>query len=126
MTAALWCVLTAAFLPYVGTVLAKAGGHMPASANRDPRSWLATLEGWPKRAHAFQLNSFEAFAPFAVAVLVAQTLHAPQGRVDALALAFIGLRVAYLICYLTDRATLRSWLWLGGLACTVALFLAGV
>ena len=126
MTGALWCVLIAACLPYAGAVLAKAGGHMPAAANRDPRSWLATLEGWPKRAHAFQLNSFEAFPLFAVAVLVAQAQHAPQARVDGLAIAFIGLRVAYLICYLTDRATLRSWLWLGGFACSLALFLAGV
>jgi uncharacterized MAPEG superfamily protein len=125
MTTALWCVLAAALLPYLGTGLAKGGGRMALNANRAPREWANTLEGWPKRAHWAQLNSFEAFPAFAVAVLTAQMLHAPQARLDMLALAFIGFRLGYLVAYLADLATLRSTLWAGGMVCVVWLFVLG-
>ena len=39
MNTAFWCILLAALLPYLGTVTAKAGGRMPASANAHPRQW---------------------------------------------------------------------------------------
>jgi len=125
MTIALWCVLAAALLPYLGTVTAKAGGRMPNAANRGPREWLEQLEGWPKRAHWYQQNSFEAFPPFAAAVIVAQLLHAPQARADLLALAFIGFRLLHFAFYLGDLAPLRSLVWFGGMICTVWLFVLG-
>lgn len=125
MTTALWCVLVAALLPYVATGLAKAGGRMSPRSNHAPREWLDKLEGWPKRAHWAQLNSFEAFPAFAAGVLTAQMLHAPQGRIDTLALAFIALRVVYLIMYLADLAPVRSLVWGGGMVCTVWLFVLG-
>ena len=37
MTIALWCVLVAGLLPYVATVITKAGVDFD---NRDPRAWL--------------------------------------------------------------------------------------
>jgi len=77
------------------------------------------------RAHWAHLNSFEAFPPFAAAVLIAQQLGAAQGRIDLLAIAFVVLRVLYGICYLADQATLRSLVWAAGFACTVALFVIG-
>jgi uncharacterized MAPEG superfamily protein len=126
MTDALWCVLVAALLPLAGTLTAKIGGRMPVGANRQVREWLDGLDGWTQRAHWFQLNSFEAFPAFAAAVLVAQYVHAAQLRVDQLAFAFIGLRIAYFIFYLADKATLRSIAWIGGLTCTIALFTLGV
>jgi uncharacterized MAPEG superfamily protein len=125
MTNALWCVLVAALLPLAGAIAAKIGGRMPVRANSQVREWLNGLDGWTKRAHWFQLNSFEAFPAFAAAVLVAQYVHAPQARVDQLAFAFIALRVAYFVFYLADKATLRSIVWVGGLACTIGLFALG-
>lgn len=77
------------------------------------------------RAHWAHQNSFEAFPPFAAAVLVAEQLGAAQARIDLLAGAFIVLRLAYGVCYLADRATLRSVVWAGAMACTVALFVIG-
>src|SRR5512137_927141 len=100
MTIALWCVLIAALLPYLAATIAKAGGER--YDNRDPRAWLEKQDGFRVRANNAQLNSFEAFPFFAVAVLVAHVLHAPQERVDALAVIFIAVRVAYFVCYLTD------------------------
>ena len=124
MTIALWCILAAALLPYLFTLVSKGGGKMPRDANRDVRSWQETLQtGWPKRAHAIQLNSFETFPAFAVAVLVAHVVRGPNGAADALALAYIGLRLLYAACYLADKATFRSLIWFLGQACVVGLFI---
>ncbi|MDE2148619.1 MAG: MAPEG family protein [Gammaproteobacteria bacterium] len=122
MTTAFWCVLIAALLPYLGTLSAKIGGRMPPRANSNPREWLERLSGWQKRAHWYQLNSFEVFPAFAVAVIVATLTHAPQSRVDLLAEVFIGFRLAYYVCYVAGWATLRTLVWTGGAVCTVWLF----
>lgn len=123
MSIALWCLLAGALLPYLFTGVAKSA---PGYDNRDPRAWLAAREGVHARAHAAQLNGFEAFPPFAAAVLVAQGYgDAAQGTIDALAVAWVGLRIAYGIAYLTDRALLRSLLWVAGTAVVVALFVTG-
>jgi uncharacterized MAPEG superfamily protein len=124
MTVALWCVLVAALLPYVATTIAKAGGSR--YDNRDPRAWLEKQQGFRVRANNAQLNSFEAFPFFAAAVIVAQMLHAPQGRVDALALIFIAARAAYIVCYLADWHIGRSIAWLLGWLACIVLFVSGV
>jgi uncharacterized MAPEG superfamily protein len=122
MTTALWCVLLAGLLPYAATLTAKGGARFD---NRNPRAWLAAQSGWRARAHAAQLNSFEAFPLFAVAVLVAHQLHAPQGRVDTLALVFVAARIVYLVTYVADLHLLRSVVWAIGIGSAVAIFLAG-
>ena len=119
MTTAFWCVLIAGLMPYVATSIAKSKRGFD---NADPRSWLAGQEGYRARANAAQLNGFEAFPLFAAAVLIAQFLHAPQQRIDLLALAFIAARVAYLVCYVANQPTLRSLMWLCGLGCVMGLF----
>ena len=121
MTIALWCVLVAGLLPYAATLIAKGGTRFD---NRNPRTWLAAQTGWRARAHAAQLNGFEAFPLFAAAVLVAQYLHAPPGRIDALALLFVAARVAYLLAYLADRHLLRSIVWAIGFGAAVAIFVS--
>ena len=90
--------------------------------NHSPRQWLAGLQGWQARAHAAQLNSFEALPLFIAGVLVAQQHHAAQHTVDALASAFIVLRIGFIWAYITDRANLRSVVWTLGLGCCVAQF----
>jgi uncharacterized MAPEG superfamily protein len=122
MTTALWCVLVAGLLPYAATLTAKGGARFD---NRNPRAWLALQTGWRARAHAAQQNGFEAFPLFAVAVLVAHELHAPQARVDLLALIFVAARVGYLVTYLADLHVLRSVVWFVGIGSAVAIFLAG-
>ncbi len=120
MTIAYWCVLAAALLPYAFTGLAKfTGGKFN---NKRPREWLDQLEGWRQRANWTQLNGFEAFPPFAAAVIVAHLLQAPQGTVDKLAMAFIGLRVLYGVCYLANWHWQRSLVWFASFGCVVALF----
>ena len=122
MTIAYWCVLIAALLPYAFTGYAKSGGGYD---NRAPREWLDAREGAAKRAHWAQLNTFEAFPPFAAAVIIAHvTGGAGQTTIDALAVAFVVLRVIYGVVYIKDRPTLRTAVWTLGLLCVVGLFAA--
>ncbi|MEE4299464.1 MAG: MAPEG family protein [Pseudomonadales bacterium] len=120
MTIAYWCLLVAALMPYLFTGVAKSA---PGYDNRRPRAWLEEREGVHERAHAAQLNSFEAFPPFAAAVLVAHlTGGAEQGTIDALALAWLLLRAGYGAAYLGDQHLLRSSLWVAAMAVVIALF----
>jgi uncharacterized MAPEG superfamily protein len=120
---AFYCVLIAGLMPYLWTLIAKVRGRRFDNAN--VRTWQAGLTGLPLRAHAAHLNSFEAFPLFATAVIVARLTGADQGRVDALAIAFIGFRLLFGLLYLADKATLRSLVWLAAMVCVVMIFLSG-
>lgn len=121
MTLAYWCVLVAALLPYLFVGIAKASG--PGYDNRRPRDFAeAELPGFRKRAYWAHLNGFEAFPPFAAAVIIATLAGAEPGTIDALAVGFVAARLAYGIFYLADWATLRSLAWTAGFGCVIALF----
>ena len=124
MTMAFWCVLAAAILPLLFTAVAKFSEGGKGFTNRKPRLFQQNLEGYRARAHWAHLNSLEAFAPFAAGVLVAQFVHAPQDRIDLLALAFVALRLLYGALYIADKALLRSAVWALGFFCVVGLFVA--
>lgn len=119
MTFALWCVLAATMLPYVWGTLSKS---FRTYDNAEPR--LHPRTGWRQRADWAQQNSWEAFAPFAAAVLIAHWLHVAQPTVDWLAGLFILFRIAYGAAYLANLATLRSLIWSGGMICVVGLYVA--
>lgn len=129
MTLANYCLIVAALLPVVCAALAKSKGYGKRRSdggfdNQEPRAWLSRQTGWQARANAAQANSFEALPLFVAGVLAAQQMHLDQGRIDMLALAFIGLRVVFIALYLTNQATLRSLVWALGVATSVALFFA--
>ncbi len=126
MTTAFWMILIAALLPYLTVGAAKFIGSGSGYDNAQPRVWSATLTGWRARAYAAHQNHFEAFPPFAAAVLVATLVNGPPALVDRLAIAFVLLRVAYTAAYIRGNATLRSAAWALGLVCIIALFVAGV
>ena len=120
MSVAYWCILAAAFLPYVWTVVAKRSGER--YDNRDPRGWLARQQNPASvRANAAQLNAFEAFAPFAAGVLMAQFAGVATGLVSLLAIAFVVFRILHGILYVTGRHLLRSAAWTGGFISVLAL-----
>ena len=123
------CILVACLLPIACAGLAKSAGFGKPRReggfdNRNPRPWLAGLQGWQSRANAAQLNSFEALPIFIAGVLIAERMHASQLLVDGLAIGFVCARIGYIAAYLADRASLRSLLWIAGLACCIALFFA--
>jgi uncharacterized MAPEG superfamily protein len=120
MTIAFWAVLAACFVPILCTWLSKSGGGR--FDNAAPRPWLERQTGWRQRADWAQRNHYEVFPPFAAAVVIASLAHAPQGWADALAVAFVVIRIGYSAAYICDRPSLRSALWALGLACVVGLF----
>ncbi|MCE2880592.1 MAG: MAPEG family protein [Comamonadaceae bacterium] len=129
-TLAHWCILFAALLPIVCAGIAKSGQlgkprREGGYDNHDPRAWMARQSDWRARANNAQINSFEALPFFFVAVLSAQYLQAPVLSLDLLAVAFVGLRVAYIYCYIADKAAVRSVVWSLAFAVNVAILLIG-
>ena len=122
MTFALWCIFVGLWLPLLWSITAKWG--FPNYDNSRPREWMATQEGWRQRALWAQANAWEAFAPFAAAVLTAHFAGADQTAANWLAALFIVARVLHGVLYIVDRSTLRSVAWLGGMAAVVGLFVA--
>ncbi|MEN7526208.1 MULTISPECIES: MAPEG family protein [unclassified Cupriavidus] len=126
MPIAFWCVLLAGLMPVLTVAIAKAGSGRRGFDNHDPRAWLEKQSGRARRADMAHRNHFEAFPFFAAAVLSASYLAAPQARIDELAMFFIVIRIAYTICYLTDRATLRTLCWTIGMLTVIGIFLLPV
>lgn len=114
------CILIAALLPYLWVTISKASGQR--YDNRDPRGWLAKQEN-PRahRANAAQLNAFEAFAPFAAGVLMAQTVGVNPQTISALSLVFIAARLVHGFFYVANFAVWRSLVWAIGFICIFAL-----
>lgn len=116
-----WCLIVAALLPFVAAWIAKAGAFQPRD-NAAPREWAGRQSGWRSRGLAAQINSFEGLPLFFAAVLLAQQVGADPARVDALALAYVLLRVVYIGVYLRGLGTLRSLVWVLALAANLAIF----
>jgi uncharacterized MAPEG superfamily protein len=124
MNQAFVCVLIAGLLPYVCTLAAKWG--FQRFDNHNPRQWLSQQTGFRARANAAQANSFEAFPFFAAGIIIATLAQVNAARIDLYAMVFVVARVGFIVCYLSDRATLRSLCWLVGLLTVVGLFLAAL
>lgn len=117
------CVLIAALLPYIFSLIAKSKGRYN---NYKPREYLEKLEGFHKRAHWAQLNGFEAFPAFAAAVIIAHLQQVSTDNIDLLAISFIVFRVLYGAAYLANKALIRSLFWMAGMICVVALFVLAI
>jgi len=128
MTIAQICLLIACLLPIGCAGLAKSKGFGKRRRdggfdNNQPREWLARLDGWQARANAAQANSWEALPIFMAGLFVAHQHQAAQATVDLLAMGFIATRLLFIALYVADKASLRSLLWITGLAACVALFI---
>ena len=113
-------VLIAGILPFVCAIVAKWGGR--GYDNHNPREWLARQEGFRVRANAAQQNSFEAFPFFAVGVILAALAGADGDVMEATSWLFVLARVAYIVCYVKDKATMRSLVWFVGWLATIYLY----
>ncbi len=119
MTLAYWMVLLAAMLPYLAVGVSK---WRRGYDNDAPRVGIEQLPPAKQRAYWAHLNAFEAFPPFAAAVIIAHLAHASQPVVDGLAVVFVAARIAHLLLYIGNLATLRSVAWTVGVGCVIALF----
>jgi uncharacterized MAPEG superfamily protein len=115
------CVLIAGVMPVVCAGIAKAGAK--SYNNHDPRAWMAEQSGFRARANAAQANCFEAFPFFAVGVVLALLTGVDPTVVDLLAVLFVAARVAYVACYVADKALFRSLFWLVGYISVITLFI---
>lgn len=119
-----WLMLAAAILPFVCTIVAKAGGKQ--FDNNDPRTWLARQEGWRARANAAQANTFETLPFFFGAVLFALYTQAPAAHVATLMACWLGVRLGYLAMYLAGWGALRSLVWTISMGFIIAILFSGV
>jgi uncharacterized MAPEG superfamily protein len=131
LTISFACILVMALLPVVCAGLAKSG--MMGKPRKDggydndnPRQWLSNQTDWRARANNAQANTFEALPFFFAAVIIAHFLQAPQWRIDALAMAFVGLRIVYVAAYVKNLANLRSLVWVLALLANIGLLFAGM
>ena len=121
MPIAYWCILAVVLAPYFLSVAARS--QAPRSGYvRDPRAYSESLSGWRKRAHLAHLNAFEAIPAILAGVTIAELAQAPRSHVDALALAFLVLRVLHAAFYIADKPMLRSHAWRLAILCVIALF----
>lgn len=130
-TIAFGCILVMAALPIVCAGIAKSGKFGVRRSeggydNDDPRRWLEKQSDWRARANSAQANTFEALPFFFAAVIVAHLMQATQGWVDALAVAFVVLRIVYVVLYLKNKANLRSLVWVMAWVVNAALLLIGI
>ena len=94
------------------------------------------LEGWSEAWKHTTVNAngngthnlydLEALPFFFAAVIIAHFLQAPQWRIDALAMAFVGLRIVYVAAYVKNLANLRSLVWVLALLANIGLLFAGM
>lgn len=119
---AYWCVLIAALLPYAWVLVAKTSGDR--YDNRDPRGWLARqTSARVHRADAAQLNGYEAFAPFAAGVVLAQLAGVAAERIALLSLIFVVFRILHGLVYVAGwKHSLRSLVWSVAFVCVVLLY----
>lgn len=102
-------VMVTGLMPMICAAIAKSGAK--SYDNHDPRVWLAQQTGFRARANAAQVNCFEAFPFFAVGVVLALLTGVEPWVVDMLAVFFVAARIAYVACYLADKALFRSLFW---------------
>jgi len=121
MTVAEWCVFGALMLYLLTIVPIKWTGFRDYD-NARPRDPAFYQDAIRARALGAHQNGIEAFPFFAVAVLLAEFRHAPQNRIDELAVLFLIVRIAYVFTYVGNRPTLRSILWTLGFVINAAIF----
>jgi uncharacterized MAPEG superfamily protein len=131
MTIPFTCLFVAICLPYVltGVTTYFKRRQFGAIDNHQPRVQAAALAGAGARAYAAQQNAWEALLVFGLSVMVAHLAGADPRASAQASLLFVAARAGHAVCYVTDRAALRSacfavgtgaCLWLFGLAATAA------
>lgn len=122
MTIAEWSLLAAVLLYLLTLAPFKPLGYreFDNARPRDPAFWEKPIRARAQGAH---INGIETFPFFAAAVLLAEFRGCDQGRIDALAAAFVAVRLAFVAAYLLDRPWTRTALWNVGFALNVAIFL---
>ena len=117
------CVLIASLLPLLWVVIAKVKSGFQIKNNGNPREFLSQSSGVALRAKWAQENAWESFAPFAAAVIIAHICQVNESDISLLAVIFIVARLLHGVCYLVDKATMRTIVWSVAIGCNIALYI---
>lgn len=123
MTTLLLTLFICMLLPYLAKAPLVVAMHRQPGGydNHNPREQQAGLQGFGQRANAAHYNSFEALVIYACAVLAVAISGTIDGFTEALAWLFVLSRLGYLMCYWFDLASLRSIIWLVGMASALTM-----
>ena len=123
MSVAEWSILGAILLYLLTIAPVKAVGHRDFrnSAPRDPGFYASPVRARALGAHR---NGIETFRFFAAAILLAEFKGTAQHIIDALAILFLVIRLAFVLAYIANKPTLRTLLWNLGFLVNVAIFLS--
>ena len=121
MTIAEVCVFLAVLLYLLTLAPAKVFGHR-AFDNANPRAPGFYRDPIRARLLGAHNNGVETFPFFLGAVLLAEFRGGKQPLLDALAISFLILRLAFVIAYVSGRSTTRTLLWSAGFVVNAAIF----
>lgn len=127
MTVFIICLVLVCVMPFLAKVpLAVAMHRNGGYDNALPREQQQHLKGFGARANAAHYNCFEAITYYAPAALVVLATSSIGTTHVALAVSFVVCRVLYLLCYWYAWNTLRSIMFVAGLAVSIALFITAI
>jgi uncharacterized MAPEG superfamily protein len=121
MTLAEWMIFAAIIVYLLTLAPVKAVGYKTFD-NSNPRDPAFYKPGIATRALGAHVNGMETFPFFALSILLAEFRRLPQHWIDALAVAFVAIRLLFVFAYLSNRSTIRTLLWNLGFAVNTALF----
>lgn len=121
MTLAEWTIFAAVILYLVTVAPVKAVGYKTFD-NSNPRDPVFYKPGIATRALGAHLNGIETFPFFAFSVLLAEFRRLPQHWIDELAVAFVVIRLLFVVAYLGNRSRIRTLLWNLGFVVNAAIF----
>jgi uncharacterized MAPEG superfamily protein len=118
----LYCIAISALLLYVpGFVVAAYGRSQVGYDLREPRTMIDRVPPYARRATWAHENSFEAFALFAPAALMAYVTGLDGAVATGAAILHPLARFLFQIFYIADQPGLRGAMYVTGLLCSATL-----
>lgn len=109
-------------LAFVSTALyGKQVGNPALMRNRED---IPAPVGAARRAQRAHQNLLENLVPFAIVILIAQALQLSTPLTQGAALIFLGARLVHADVYITGIPVIRTFVWLAGVAATIAIAFA--
>lgn len=104
-------IVTAALLIYLPYLVVGAGRAQVGFDMAAPRAMFDKLPDYAQRATWAHQNSFESFALYAPAALMAFVVGLPSEQVLSTVVIYLAARVAYSLAYILNVPILRSLSW---------------
>lgn len=118
-------IVAAAALIYFPYLAVAAGRFQVGYEMSAPRGMFDKLPEYAQRATWAHQNSWESFALYAPAALIAFVANVPAEQVLGSAAIYLAARVSYSLFYILNVPILRSLSWAISIASIVSLYVAG-